>query len=125
MIFIAVLGVILTVTFWFKPVTDDPVESILPIIIFFGGLFLLTVYGVVYSSLYSVIISKDKVLRKSLFGKVEFSFTEVKEFTLRKYSKKSELYQFDININGKIIKLYTRYYNELKELLELYSLRRN
>lgn len=118
MIFTVVVGVLLTVTFWFDPVADSPVKSILPIVILFGGFFLIAVYGFVYCSLYAVTVTQTKLTRKSLFGSAEVLLSEVQGFTLQQYNKKSELYLFNLNVNGKNIKVYTRYYQQLKELLE-------
>ena len=97
-----------------KSLTD---ESHLLIFIFgllFGSIGL---YGWLYSFKYSLEITEEKILLKTLFGKKGIHFKDIIYYTCSRY-RKSVFYQFNLFTEEKKILINTRYREDLETMLK-------
>ncbi|MDE6585772.1 MAG: hypothetical protein K2K80_03730 [Clostridia bacterium] len=121
MIFCVLIGVGGALAVYFKAVTDTPLSDAVKLAIFFGVMFLFSLYGYLYCILYKIEVYEDRVIRKSLFGTKEYLIQDLIPYTFKKYSNVSELYEFKSKIYGKTVKIYTRYYEELDAILKAHQ----
>ncbi len=120
MIFVGILAIAVPLAFYFKPISEDPLWDAIRTAIVFFMLFCLSLYGFLYSTIYLIKVTEEKITRKTLFGKYECYLNDIQEFTYKRYNKKSELYLFILTVHEKRIKIYTRFYKEMEMILNSY-----
>ncbi len=74
-------------------------------------------YVWLYDIKYSLKITKEKILLKTLFRKVEINICSIEKYTCKRY-RKSVFYQFNLFIKDKRILVNTRYKDEFIKILE-------
>lgn len=74
-------------------------------------------YGYLYTYQYEIIVTKEKIVLKTLFERIEIEFEDIETYTCKRY-RKSRFYQFSICCKNKIILINTRYKNEFEKILQ-------
>ena len=118
MVFCAVIGVAVSLAFYYMPESDTPLIDAIKIAVFFGMLLCVALYGYLYNIFYKIEVREEKIIVKSLFGTKEIQLCEPVHYTYKRYNKLSELYEFKFTVKGKIVKIYTHFYQELDEILK-------
>ena len=106
--------------------------SILPFVLIFNHvsikefiqmeIFLITVgcyflYLYLYTYKYNVTVTEEKIILETLFKRTDVNFKDIKEHSCNKY-KKTHFYQFIICTNDRKLLIYTRFKDDLENLLQ-------
>ena len=74
-------------------------------------------YRYLYACKYKIIVNGEKINLKTLFKNIEIEFKDVKTYHCKRY-RKSQFYRFTVFYKDQRICIYTRFKNELEELLK-------
>lgn len=122
-ILFALIGIACPLIYYFKQAGDNALLEAIILAIFFAGMFCIFLYGYLYCVFYKIEVYKDKIVRKSLFGLKSYLIQDIKTYTFKKNNKLSELYQFELIIDFKRVRLYTHFGDELDEILKVQQLK--
>ena len=75
-------------------------------------------YGLIYSKKYRIEITEETITLITLFRTKELSMHEITRYSYKRY-RRSALYIFTLRTQGRSIQLYTRYQEELREILKM------
>ena len=74
-------------------------------------------FGYLYAYKYKVVVTKEKILLKTLFKDTEIKFKDIETYSCKRY-KKSQFYQFCVFYQGKKTVINTRFKDEFEKLLK-------
>lgn len=101
------------VSFWNDIKTADLILGVISFLLI--SCFFL--YGYLYAYKYNVIVFNNKIVLNTLFKSIEIQYKDIKSYSCRRY-KKSVFFQFSFFCKEKKYIIYTRYRDELEELLK-------
>ena len=116
-VFVGLIAIFVPIALYFWGGSDSSATDSINAAILLGLLFLIALYGFLYSFLYRIIVIENKIIRKTLFKSVEIEFSKIQSFQCKRYSR-SELYLFSFNIDGRKEKIYTRYKEQMIKILQ-------
>lgn len=117
---IVILGCAFVVlTFGYMYVNNKSLQDKDVLIMFLGGLStgIIGLYGWFYAFKYSLTITEQKIVLKTLFKKHEMNICDITKYTCNRY-KSSVFYQFHLFIKDKRILVNTRYKEEFEKILK-------
>ena len=74
-------------------------------------------YAFLYTCKYKILVTSEKIILRTIFKSIEIQINEVSTYAYKRY-RKTCFFQFTVFLKrGKVV-LYTRYKDELKEILD-------
>lgn len=103
------LGIIITYKYYNLLFENEKSSKNIIMFIVFLMLTVYCIFGFIYSLFYEIIIDNDKVIRKSIFKKIELEYSKLNIVSCERYTSLSKYYVLIVNYNNKKIKLFMKH----------------
>ena len=103
------LGIIITCKYYNLLFENEKSSKNIIMFIVFLMLTVYCIFGFIYSLFYEIIIDNDKVIRKSMFKKIELEYLKLNIVSCERYTSLSKYYVLIVNYNNKKIKLFMKH----------------